>query len=118
MRAGYARMKRPGRLYDSDYSETFLEKKNSPSFKNLITTIENKCNLILQAPYSACKSERLKWNYRGKRSGRINDQYRVEYMICEECIKQNDYDYNHTDCPDCQRVALKRVRFIDITDYH
>jgi Txe/YoeB family toxin of Txe-Axe toxin-antitoxin module len=107
---------RYGLLYDDDYSEIFLLKKKSPQFSSLAKTIQKKCDLIRQAPYGACKSERLRYNLTGKRSGRINDQYRLIYMVCEECIKTGDQINNS--CKGCQNKPLKIVRFIDITDYH
>ena len=105
-------------MYDARYSATFLEKKASKRFRGLQDDIQEKCNLILQAPYGACKSERLKYEYRGKRSGRLGASLRIIYTICEECYKAGDQEQNLMDCPDCPEVLLKTVNFLDIIDYH
>lgn len=111
-------MKRSGELYEARYSATFLEKKASKAFRGLQDAIRKKCNLILQAPYGACKSERLKYEYQGKRSGRLKGTYRIIYTICEECYKAGDQEQNLMDCPNCPEVPLKTVNFLDIIDYH
>jgi len=111
-------MKRSGEVYEARYSTTFLEKKASKKFRGLQDMIRKKCNLILQAPYSACKSERLKYEFRGKRSGRLTDNHRIIYTICEECYKAGDQEQNLMACPNCPEVPLKTVNFLDIIDYH
>lgn len=111
-------MERYGEVYEARYSATFLEKKASKKYRGLRDTIEKKCNLILQAPRGACKSERLKYEYRGKRSGRVDDTSRIIYTICEECYEAGDQEQNLMDCPNCPKVPLKTVNFLDIIDYH
>lgn len=105
-------------MYEALYSRTFYEKKGSPRFRLIIEKIEEKCDLIRQAPYTACHSERLKGNYRGKRSAQLDKRLRIIYMVCEECMKQGDHQWNHKDCSDCVGTPVKCIRFIDITDYH
>jgi Txe/YoeB family toxin of Txe-Axe toxin-antitoxin module len=107
-----------GSLYEAQYSDTFFRKKNGLQFRHIVKKIEEKCNMIREAPYTACRSERLRGDLRGKRSGQIDRRLRLIYMVCEECINRNDYRHNHKDCPDCTKIPLKRIRFIDITDYH
>lgn len=109
-------MKTSGTPYDAQYSETFNAKKNDPKFQGQDERIKDKCNLIRSAPYTACRSERLKWKWSGKRSGHLDKRFRIIYMICEECIRLGDKKRNN--CADCEGIALRRVRFIDITDYH
>ena len=110
-------MTRFGWVYEAEYSETFNEKKEG-AFRLMAERIEEKCNLIRQAPYAACRSERLKGNLRGKRSGQLDRRYRLVYMVCEECVKQCDRERNLEHCPDCEGEPLRRIRFINITDYH
>ena len=105
-------------MYEDEYSATFKEKVASARFRLIARRIQQKCNLIRQAPYQACRSERLKGNYRGKRSGQLNERFRIIYMVCEECIKQGDQEWNLEDCADCEGNPVKRIKFIDITDYH
>ena len=113
-------------MYDADYSELFIDKINSPEFANFVDTgkdidiIRDKCNLIREQPFTACKSERLKYKYSGKRSGRLSDKppFRIIYMFCAECVKAGDLDRNKKDCPGCDGKSRNLVRFIDIINYH
>jgi len=106
-------------MYHDRYSETFKAKKNDPQFRSLARQAKNKCNLILQAPYGACKSEPLKYEWARKRSGRLTDQLRIIYKICEECQKRGEQESNHMiSCLSCEGVPVKTVNFLDITEYH
>ena len=106
-------------MYVDRYSEAFNEQKNHPQFQDLTTTIENKCNLIRQAPYTACKSEKLKWDWANKRSGRLNDQFRIIYKVCKGCRKRGEQESNHmVECLSCDDIPDETVNFLGITDYH
>lgn len=106
-------------MYHDRYSETFKEQKESPTFRSLAETVENKCNLIRQAPYTACKSHPLQYEWTRKRSGRINKQYRVVYKICKECRKRDEGERNHmVECLSCDDTPDETVNFLAITDYH
>ena len=119
MKVGSSHMNRSGAMYHDRYSQAFNELKNSPQFHNLAGTIKNKCSLIRQAPYTACKSEPLKYKWARKRSGRINDRWRVIYKVCKECRRRGQQESNHmVKCLPCEGVPDDTVNFLDITDYH
>ena len=82
------------------------------------TLIRDKMNMILLAPRMACKSERLRWQFAGKRSAHIDRRWRIIYAICEECYQQGDQGRNLMDCPECEQVPSETVNFLDILDYH
>ena len=87
-------------------------------FNGLRSTIERKVNMVLQVPYGAAKSERLKYNWARKRSARIDDKYRLIFKVCEECERDNQREPNHmTACLPCG-VPLATVNFIDITNHY
>jgi Txe/YoeB family toxin of Txe-Axe toxin-antitoxin module len=79
---------------------------------------ESKIRLILSAPRTACHSERLRWDFAGKRSARLDRRYRIIYTICEECYQQGDQGSNLMDCLSCDNVSIETVTFLDILDYH
>lgn len=106
-------------MYHDRYSEIFNEQKESPRFRLLRKTIKNKCNLIRQAPLTACKSEKLKYAWANKRSGRLNDQFRIIYKVCKECRQRGEQESNHmVECLSCDDIPDETVNFIVITDYH
>jgi len=106
-------------MYHDRYSEAFNEQKNSPQFQNLAKAIERKCNLICQAPYTACKSEKLKYEWAQKRSGRLTDRFRIIYKVCKECRAAGNEQSNHmVACLSCEDIQDNTVNFLVITDYH
>ena len=106
-------------MYQVRYSQTFNDRLQEPRFVNLLKDIKRKAELVMQAPYGAAKSERLKYDWAGKRSARIDDRYRLVYKICEECQKRGETEPNHmTDCLPCEEVPVKTVNFLDITDHY
>lgn len=105
-------------MYDERRSTTFDKRLKSqiPPRRQLI---EKKINMIRQLPYSACRSEPLKWRYRGKRSAEIDrSPDRIIYTICKECYRQGHRESNIMDCPPCEFIPLETVNFLDILDYH
>lgn len=105
-------------MYEAEYSEPFKEKIAGPRFRYIAKRIKSKCELIRQMPYGACHSERLKGNYVGKRSGQLDERLRVIYIVCEECMKHGDQQWNLDNCAKCLGLPKKLIKFIDIVDYH
>lgn len=104
-------------MYEERRSQTFQRKVQTAS-SDRRDDIERKILLIRTAPTAACKSERLKWDFSGKRSARLDRRHRIIYTICEECYQQGDQGRNLMDCPGCEDVSAQTVNFLDITDYH
>ena len=106
-------------MYHDRYSQMFNAKKNSLELSQLADDIERKCNQIRQAPYGACKSEKLKYDWTRKRSGRLSEGLRIIYKVCQECRKRGEEEQNHmVNCLPCEGVPDKTVNFLDITNYH
>lgn len=105
-------------MYEGRYTETFVNRLTDGDFRQQRDKIRSKCEMILKQPYGACKSEPLKYAYRGKRSGRVDQRYRIIYTICEECFKQGLQEVNLADCPGCEDIPMKTVTFLDITDHY
>lgn len=105
-------------MYEGRYTKRFKNRLEEPPFNQLKEKISEKCQMILQHPLSACKSELLKHSYKGKRSGRLDRQYRIIYTVCSECHKQGYQEANLLNCPDCKDVPMETVTFLDITDHY
>ena len=105
-------------MYTGRYTETFTKRLSEKPYSQQPKKIREKCEMILQHPYSACKSEPLKGTYSGKRSARLDNRYRIVYTICEECYTQGRQNANAHDCCDCNDVPIETVTFLDITDHY
>lgn len=106
-------------MYEARYSQTFNDKLEEPHLANLLEDIKRKAELVMQAPYGAAKSERLRHDWAGKRSARIDDRYRLIYKVCEECQRRGEGEPNHMiDCLSCESVPVTTVNFLDITDHY
>ena len=106
-------------MYEARYSQTFADRLEEPYFANLAENIKRKTELVMQLPYGAAKSERLKYAWSGKRSARIDDRYRLIFKVCEECQKRGDQEPNHmTNCMPCEGVPVTTVNFLDITAHY
>ena len=111
--------KKYGGMYQARYSLTFDARLTEQRFANLLKTIKNKTEMVMQAPYGAAKSEKLKYDWTRKRSAHVDDQYRLIYKVCEECRKRSEIEPNHmTNCLPCEGVPAQTVNFLDIVDYH
>lgn len=104
-------------MYDERRSQAFQQSLDGP-FAARRRVVEDKIRQIRTAPKTACRSEPLKWRFRGKRSARLDRRYRIIYTICEECYQQGNQERNLMDCPDCENIPTETVNFLDIIDYH
>lgn len=100
------------------YTAEFIHALESPEFRSLARLIKQKCYLLLADPYGACKSERLKFDYAGKRSARVNKSVRLIYTICEECRAVGDEERNALECCLAEDCDLSRVTFLTITRHY
>ena len=105
-------------MYTVRYTETFKKRLKDRLHSQQANKIRAKCEMIIAHPYTACKSEPLKYSYVGKRSGRVDQRYRIIYTVCEECYKQGHQQANLSDCADCEDVPPKTITFLDIVDHY
>ena len=106
-------------MYQARYSQTFSARLQEPKFTNLLENINHKAEMVMQLPYTAAKSEKLKYDWTRKRSAHVDERYRLIYKICEECRKRNEGEPNHmTNCLPCAGVPDTTVNFLDITDHY
>jgi len=105
-------------VYAGRYTETFRNRLGEKPYLQQTSKIRSKCEMILEQPYKACKSEPLKHMFAGKRSARLDECYRIIYTVCEECRKQGHQETNLADCPNCIDVPIQTVTFLDITDHY
>jgi Txe/YoeB family toxin of Txe-Axe toxin-antitoxin module len=106
-------------MYQARYSQTFTERLSEQPFVGLLKTIKRKAEMVMEAPYGAAKSEKLRYDWSRKRSAHVDQQYRLIYKVCEECQKRSEGEPNHmTNCLQCKTVPTQTVNFLDIVDYH
>lgn len=106
-------------MYQARYSQTFSDHLRDPRFSGMLQDIKRKTEMIMQQPYTAAKSEKLKYNWARKRSARVDDRFRLIYKICEECEKRSEGEPNHmTNCLSCDEIPATTVNFLDITDHY
>ena len=106
-------------MYQARYSQTFNERLTERRFANLLRTIKRKAEMVMQEPYGAAKSEKLKYSWTRKRSARVNDRYRLIFKVGKECRKKSEDEPNHmTNCLPCEGIIAQTVNFLDIVDYH
>jgi mRNA-degrading endonuclease RelE of RelBE toxin-antitoxin system len=87
-------------MYEPRYSREF--EKAIKKYASEKARLQKKIEFICQDPYHDTeKLAKGKWrDLRGKRSSHIGD-FRVIFMICEECLKEDLKAYNLPDCGDC-----------------
>ncbi|NVM29402.1 MAG: hypothetical protein HWN65_11230 [Candidatus Helarchaeota archaeon] len=97
--------------YDYDYTKPFKKQFKKLRDQAVQTQIENYIDEYLVAdPYKY--SNRLKDpNYKGLRRSIIKD-YRVSFVICEECRKELWQEI--FGCPDCKQILNKFLRFVEV----
>jgi len=106
-------------MYQARYSQTFNARLAESRFTSLRSSIKRKTEMVMQEPYGAAKSEKLKYSWTRKRSARVGEQYRLIFKVCEECSKRSEEEPNHmTNCLPCEGVIPQTVNFLDIVDYH
>jgi mRNA-degrading endonuclease YafQ of YafQ-DinJ toxin-antitoxin module len=106
-------------MFEARYSQTFNERLAEPRFTSLLTTIMRKAEMVMQLPYGAANSHKLRYDWTRKRSAHVDDRYRLIYKVCEECRKRSEAEPNHMiNCLPCEGVPSETVNFLDIVDYH
>ena len=104
--------------YSAAYTHEFAEQLASREFRSLAALVKEKCDLIVAEPYTACRSERLRFDFSGKRSGQVGRGVRLIYTICEECRDQGDQQRNDLECCAAEECDLTRVTFLTITRHY
>lgn len=100
--------------YEPQYTKRFEKslKKNVPS--NLRPRIEDGIKKLLEDPYH--NTEFCKGLWRGKRKLRVGE-YRVVFVICEECQKLNHKVHNRCDGENHEPCFLMILDLIAGHDY-
>ena len=97
-------------MYRAFYEDRFV--RNLARYSSLRQRIQRKVEQILTDPYD--RTERLGWvsgglDLRGCRSSRVDRNFRIIFVICEECkpIKECQYCF-------CEEKEDKRVVFLTV----
>ena len=82
--------------YKPLYHPEFL--KQLKKYKSLTKQVEKTIKKILEFPYNSELLSKKKIDLRGKRSKRIDRNFRIIFTVCDECEKRNFAEYNQKDC--------------------
>jgi Txe/YoeB family toxin of Txe-Axe toxin-antitoxin module len=93
--------------YKAEFTEVFNDNLNK--FSGLKKQIQKKVNRILINPYY---SEFLSENLIGCRSIRVTRNFRILFVICEECIKIKKCKYCF-----CEGLPNKTVIFLTVNTH-
>ena len=96
--------------YQAVYEKLFV--RNLTRYSSLKTQIRRCVNQVLENPYT--QTEFLgdvsgKLNLKGCRSARVNRNFRIIFVICEECQRISQCDYCF-----CDNLADKTVVFLTV----
>ncbi len=87
--------------------------KKYPSIRKLV---QNKVDAILRDPYAASElltKKRTDW--RGWRSVRVTQNFRLVFAVCEECIQRAFRERGYPMCPGCEKqVADREIIFLHV----
>jgi len=86
-------------------------KKNYETFQNMQPRIDRIVAQVIEDPYIRTEqlTEKGKLNLRGCRSARVGRNFRIIFVICEECMKEPDCEY----CP-CESLPPHTVVFLTV----
>ena len=99
------------KLYDYDYTKPFTKQFKKLRDQAVQSRIEDYINEYLVVdPYKHSKPLKDP-NYKGLRGSRIKD-YRVSFVICEECRKELWQEF--FGCSDCKQIPNKFIRFVEV----
>ena len=99
--------------YSDGYSNIFS--KNYQKFKSLQSRIDKKCEMVLKDPYAGTEfladaTDGL--NLKGCRSIRVDRNFRIIFVVCEECRRLKDCEYCF-----CESLPDKSVVFLTVNTH-
>ena len=97
-------------VYQDHYLDLFMENYNS--YKSLQPRIDKKMERILRNPYHNTEilgSMKGKINLKGCRSIRVSRNFRIIFVICEECRKIKEAQFCF-----CEGLPDKAVVFLTV----
>ncbi len=104
--------------WDVRYSRVFRRQLSMADLRPLAATIERRIGVLLQDPYQAAGAERLRNQFAGLRSARIDRRWRIIYRICGECRQLGDQRRRSLDCCLVGGTADRTVNILMVSDHY
>jgi len=102
-------------VFEPQYTKTFEKALKKEVPKNHLQRIKDGIQKLVEDPYH--NTEFAKGRWRGKRKLRVGD-YRIVFVICEECQKEGHNTFNQCDGLGHQPCFLIIVALIVGHDYN
>jgi mRNA-degrading endonuclease YafQ of YafQ-DinJ toxin-antitoxin module len=88
--------------------------QQAKKYQHIKKLLANKIKLLVENPYTSCKSELLVGELKGLRSARITKSFRVIFSVCEECRARKFQKLVGCSLSICERLDLKTIVFLTI----
>ncbi len=83
-------------MYSGEFSEEFLANKRR--YASIAKLIQHEVDRVLEDPYNSEPLTKKRSDLRGHRSVRVTRNFRIVFVICEECLQR---DFRGKGYPDC-----------------
>ncbi len=80
------------------YSDQFLKQARSRRYRSLATVLRSRLEALFEDPFNAASAERLRHEFRGLRSARIDARLRLIYRLCGECRDSGHAQFRPIEC--------------------
>lgn len=91
-------------MYRGEFSLQFCE--NARRYAGIAKLVQSKVDRVLEDPYRSESLTKRRSDLRGYRSVRVTRNFRIVFIICEECIKR---DFRGRGYPDCALNCTKAL---------
>ncbi len=89
-------------MYRGEFSSEFLAGKRR--YAGLAKLIQHEVDRVLADPYHSELLTKKRSDLRGHRSVRVTRNFRIIFIVCEECIQR---DFRGKGYPDCAPACIK-----------
>ena len=96
-------------MYRGEFSAEFLAGKRR--YAGIAKLIQGEVDRVLENPYNSELLTKKRSDLRGHRSVRVTRNFRIVFVVCEECIQR---DFRSKGYPDCASVCTKTLPSRDI----
>ena len=90
--------------YKPQYTRRFL--KDLKRYASLRKQVKKKIERILKDPFASSEIlTRKRTDWRGKRSQRVTRNFRIFFVICDECLKRSFKRRGYNACAGCEKTG-------------
>jgi plasmid maintenance system killer protein len=90
-------------MYRAEFAAEFLADKRR--YAGIAKLIQGEVDRVLADPYNSELLTKKRSDLRGHRSVRVTRNFRIVFIVCEECIQRDFRGKGYPDCaPDCSKI--------------